>query len=508
MRWSVTRKKPSQVHVDLLVLGVYQAEDKSDLTRLDDLLAAIECDPIGLVAAAAFTAKEETWLLLPGQGTAATWLLLSGMGKREEFSLDRLRRVAGVAAAQARRLKVQDCAFLPPAGGTGVFDSRTVARCWVEGVELALFHDAPLKTEASDGNQEPTSPGSWRFVIHDGRHTRSVQRGLDEGTAYASGCLLARRLVNLPGNHLTPAALGEEARRLGRSIGLRCRVLGPAQLAKQGMGGLLAVARGSRVEPRLIVLETKPADPPPRRPAPLVALVGKGITFDAGGISLKPPGKMDLMKTDMAGAAAVLGAALTVARLRLKVRMLIVIPAAENLPDGAAVKPGDVITMAAGKTVEVINTDAEGRLILADALHYVCRREPDYLIDAATLTGSCAVALGEHFAGAMGTSADLLEILGQAGGETFERVWQLPLVEEHHKAIESPVADLKNLGGRHAGMSTAAAFLAAFVPETIPWAHLDIAGPVWTESAGPLGPKGATGYGSRLLARAVEILVS
>jgi leucyl aminopeptidase len=274
------------------------------------------------------------------------------------------------------------------------------------------------------------------------------------------------------------------------------------------MGGLLSVARGSREEPCLIVLETPEVKPTPRRQPPTVALIGKGVTFDAGGISLKAASKMDQMKTDMGGAAAVLGAASTVARLGLRVRLLVVIPATENLPDGAAVKPGDVITMASGQTVEVINTDAEGRLILADALHYACRREPDYVFDIATLTGSCANALGDTFAGLMSNSAELVEVLSQAGGETFERVWHLPLVAEHHKAMESQMADLKNLGGRHAGMSTAAAFLAAFVTNEIPWAHLDIAGPVWTDKAGPLGPKGATGFGARLLARAVEILVS
>jgi leucyl aminopeptidase len=279
-------------------------------------------------------------------------------------------------------------------------------------------------------------------------------------------------------------------------------------LAKKQMGGLLGVSQGSSQPPCLIVIETQQKRRRGSKDAPVIALVGKGVTFDAGGISLKPPAKMDLMKIDMAGAAAVLGAALTIVRLDLPVRLLIVIPATENLPDGTAVKPGDVLTMASGKTVEVINTDAEGRLILADALHYACGRGPRYIIDAATLTGACAVALGDYFAGLLGNSAELLEVLDQAGGETFERTWHLPLVEEHHKAIESQVADLKNLGPREAGVSTAAAFLAAFVDESTAWAHLDVAGPVWTDKAGPLGPKGATGFGARLLARTVEILVS
>jgi leucyl aminopeptidase len=270
------------------------------------------------------------------------------------------------------------------------------------------------------------------------------------------------------------------------------------------MGGILGVSRGSREEPRLVVLESRSA---PRR-APRVALVGKGVTFDAGGISLKPPAKMDVMKSDMAGAAAVLGAALTIARLRLPVRLQVVVPAVENLPDGRAIKPADVLTMASGQTVEILNTDAEGRLILADALHYVVGKKPDFIVDIATLTGACQLALGRHFAGLMGHSGELSDVLVQAGGETFERVWPLPLVEEHRKAMEGTVADLKNLGPREGGAMTAAAFLSHFVPDEVAWAHLDIAGTAWAESAETLGPKGGTGFGARLLARTVQILAA
>jgi len=346
------------------------------------------------------------------------------------------------------------------------------------------------------------------MVCTDGRLLRLLRAGIAEGDAYGAGCLFARWLVNLPGNYLTPAALATEARKMARQEGLRCRVLGPAQLRREGMGGLLGVARGSREEPCLIVIETRALDKPTRRKRRKVALVGKGITFDAGGISLKPPARMDQMKNDMAGAAAVLGAALIIARLDLPVHLQIIVPAAENLPDGSAMKPGDVLTMAAGKTVEVLNTDAEGRLILADALHYAGQREPDFIVDAATLTGACMMALGHHFAGLMSNSADLIEVITQAGGETFERVWHLPIIEAHHESLQSQVADLKNMGPREAGALTAAAFLAEFVSPEIPWAHLDIAGPVWTEKSGPLGPKGATGFGARLLARTVQILAT
>jgi leucyl aminopeptidase len=509
MPWSVVKGHPLAIESDLLVWTAFSGSQGPELAgELSELASLVPAGRRAMAHRRAFTAKPETWLLLPQGEVAPAWVLLIGLGKREELSLDRLRRAAGVAARQARRIKADRCSFAPSAIAGGGFDLQTVARCWVEGVELALSPTDLLKSEQGRKEDPAVPPREWMLIQRDGRLLAALRRGVNEGLAYAEGCLLARRLVNLPANHLTPAKLAQESRQVARQAGYVCRVLGPAPLATEKMGGLLAVAQGSRQQPCLIVLESAERTTSRKRRLPLIALIGKGVTFDAGGISLKPPAKMDLMKTDMSGAAAVLGAALIIARLRLAVRLLVVIPAAENLPDGRAFKPGDVITMASGRTVEVINTDAEGRLLLADALHFACRWQPDYLIDAATLTGACATALGEHFAGLMGNSAELLEVLQQAGGETFERVWHLPMVQEHHKAMESQVADLKNIGPREAGMSTAAAFLAAFVNEQVPWAHLDIAGTVWTDKTGPLGPKGATGYGARLLARAVQILLS
>jgi len=331
-----------------------------------------------------------------------------------------------------------------------------------------------------------------------------VRAGMNEGLVFAEGALFARRLVNLPANLLDPDALAAEARGLARREGLDCRVLGKSQLKRMGMGGVLGVAQGSRRDPRFIVLESRGVAA--RRP--LVALVGKGVTFDSGGISIKPSAKMHEMKADMGGAAAVLGAALIISRLRLPVRLLAVVPAVENMPDGDAIRPGDVLKMASGKTVEVLNTDAEGRLILADALHFACKRKPDWVIDAATLTGACVVALGSHFAGLMGNDGALAGALERAGGETFERTWPLPVIEDHHKALESQVADLQNLGGRDGGALTAAAFLEEFVPEATAWAHLDIAGPAWVEAGGPVMGKGGTGFGARLIARAVQLLAA
>jgi leucyl aminopeptidase len=391
---------------------------------------------------------------------------------------------------------------LPAAGALG-FDDRALARCWAEGWQLALSPVGALKSGAGKGRDR----GPDRVTLQAAtRRQPAVREGLREGEAFAAGCLLARELVNLPPNLLTPAALAGRARAAARREGLTCRVHGPAQLRKWRMGGLLGVGQGSANPPQLVELHWRPRGRG-RAALPKVALVGKGITFDTGGISLKPAAGMDEMKSDMGGAAAVLGAAVIAARLRLPVDLTVIIPTAENMPDGRAARPSDIITMASGKTVEILNTDAEGRLILADALWYAARGRPDHIIDAATLTGACVVALGHHFAGLMGNSAELMEVLSQAGGETFERVWHLPVVDEHREEMVGPWSDLRNIGdGRDAGALTAAAFLSHFVDEATPWAHLDIAGVAWASRASATCPRGATGFGARLLARALQIL--
>jgi len=512
MRWSVVEGDPLKLAGDLLVIPVCEIEGRGFLRPLAEALGGRSAPLFGAVSRSGFNGAAETSLPLDVPQTKAGWVLLVGLGKPDAVGLDTLRRAAGVATQRAGDMASERILLIPPGAEAGGFDPQTVARCWVEGAELSVPLARPFKTGAKA--RADRSPRSYKLIARDDRPARSMRAGVAEGRAYAAGCMLARRLVDLPPNHLTPRLLAGEARKLARSEGMTCRVMGKAELRRRHMGGILGVARGSDEPPRLIVLESRG----PRRRGgakgvghrqdlPLIALVGKGVTFDAGGISLKPAAKMDLMKSDMARAAAVLGATLTASRLQLPARLVTIVPAAENLPDGAAIKPADVLKMASGQTVEVLNTDAEGRLLLADALTYAGNHRPDYLIDAATLTGSCAVALGKHFAGLMSDDGELVEVLQQAGGETFERVWHLPLIDAHRKAMEGSVSDYKNLGGgREAGMSTAAGFLSFFVPDGLPWAHLDIAGVAWADSAGPIQPKGATGFGARLLARAVQIL--
>ncbi len=497
MRWSASKGDPVKTTGHLLVITVPGTDDGPDLRGVKALAGGGHGGTAlaRTIVAGGFTGAAESHLALPCPGVDTGWVLLIGAGPSAELSLDRLRRLAGVAAQRARAMKTKSVVVACDVEAVP-FDACTFARCWVEGAELALSPAADPRGDA------PAGPVAWKLVTGTGAHLAELRAGMREGEIYAAGCLRARSLVNLPPNRLTPEQLAVEARAIARSSGLRCTVLGVSQLRKLHMGGLLGVGQGSHHEPRLILLETLRAP----AGAPTVALVGKGVTFDSGGISIKPAAKMHVMKSDMGGAAAVLGAAFIVQRLEIPVRLIVAVPTAENMPGGNAIKPSDVLTMASGKTVEVLNTDAEGRLILADALHHVCRRRPDYVVDVATLTGACVVALGHEFAGLMGTSGPLVAMLEQAGGETFERVWPLPLVDAHRQELESNVADLKNIAGRDGGALTAAAFLSVFVPDDLAWAHVDIAGTAWTEKGGPLGPKGATGFGARLLARMVEIL--
>jgi len=504
MRFSVSTTAADAAAGDLLVFPVFQTGDGPDLKPfLKGRKGAARQALSRAVADSGFSGKAESMLPLYVADVKAGWVLLIGLGKAEKVGLQTLRKVAGRSAKKARTMKAARVMVQVPSKKSVGFDDTTFARCWTEGALMALSPSGELKTGKK---KDSAAPRAWTFLA-EGKRSVALRKGCAEADAYMAGCLFARELVNLPPNILTPKDLAARARKMARTEGLQCRILDVPAMKKLNMGGILGVGQGSRQEPRLIALEYK-APGAAGRKAPKIALVGKGVTFDTGGISLKPGAGMDLMKTDMGGAAAVLGAGLIAARLKLPVNLTIIVPTAENMPDGLAIRPADVLTMASGKTVEVLNTDAEGRLILADALWYAARGKPDYIIDAATLTGACVVALGQHFAGLMATSSELIDAIKQAGGETFERVWHLPLVDEHREEVEGTISDLKNLGaGREGGALSAAGFLAHFVDEELPWAHLDIAGTAWSNTATATGPKGATGFGARLMARAMQILV-
>jgi leucyl aminopeptidase len=314
---------------------------------------------------------------------------------------------------------------------------------------------------------------------------------------------LARDLGNRPANDLNPETFAQAAKEMSEEVkGLRVTILGLKELQKEKMGGILGVCQGSEQEPRMIVIEHRP-----KKPKKSVVLVGKGVTFDSGGISLKPPASMVTMKSDMCGGATVMGVMRAVADLDLPIKVVGLIPAVENMPSGTAIRPGDVLTTSNGKTVEVDNTDAEGRLILADALHYSARFNPDIVIDFATLTGACMVALGYEAAGMMGNDDDLMDELRKLGEQVGERVWPMPLYDEYLSYLKSEWADIKNVGGRWGGAVTAGTFLKQWVPEKVSWAHLDIAGVAYNEKEHNGFPKGASGFGVVLTATFLENLL-
>jgi leucyl aminopeptidase len=430
----------------------------------------------------------QTLLLYPRGAIAPKRLLLVGLGKGEKATAETVRRESATAIREAQKLKV--AAVTIGVNGELPLEPEVMAQAFAEGIELGAYRFWRYRTGLSD--EQTFEVERATVFTQTGEQTSA---GVATGQAIARGVNFARDLVNGPGYAMNPPALGDEAVRLGRRAGLKVTVLDMAQLIEQGFGGILAVGKGSEHEPRFIVMEYGQA----KAGTPTICLVGKGLTFDSGGLSLKPPEAMETMKSDMGGAAAVFGAMQVVAELKLPLHVVALVSAAENMPSSNAYRPGDIVKTLSGKTIEVLNTDAEGRIILADALFYAQRYQPDAIVELATLTGAIIIALGPHATGMMGTSQELCDKLSRAGEVTAERVWQLPLWDEYHQMVKSEIADLKNLAGRPAGSITAGAFLAAFVGD-YPFVHLDVAATAWADR--PLKPydtQGGTGVGVRLL---------
>jgi leucyl aminopeptidase len=419
-------------------------------------------------------------------------VLLAGLGKRADFSLETLRRATGRALKKLRDAGINRAAVsLNP-------ESTEAAAAVTEAAVLALYQFTEFKAD------ESTAFNSLTICVSGKADVPAYKTAVQRAQLIAESANFARALGNLPGNVIYPATLADRARALAKECGLKCTVLDKAALEKGGFGGLLAVGGGSAREPHLLSLEYNGAgqDQPP------VALVGKAITFDTGGISIKPADRMDEMKFDKCGGCAVLGILRAAVLLKLPVNLLGVIAAAENMPGANSYRPGDIVTSYPGKdkrgvTIEVMNTDAEGRIVLGDALAYARERDPRAIIDFATLTGACVVALGNFAAGLFGNDDKLVEKLRAAGERTGERAWPMPLWAEYRELIKSDVAVHKNQGPRGGGAITAASFLAKYVGDT-PWAHFDIAGTGWTTEERPYLGKGATGYGVRLVVDALR----
>ncbi len=496
MKITASRTSLGEISEDVLIVPVFEGETPRDSENAP-ALAALDHLTRGAVAAVfddgEMTAKRDRWVLLHNVGQFSTRrLLLYGAGRPEKIDSISVGRLAGAAIRTLIKHRViRSAAFLV----TRKLESETLVQAIVEGALIGQMSGGLYRSK-----DEPAVEIETLDLVSELPDPPNFERAMRVGTAMAEATNLARMLGDEPSNVMTPSELALRAQKMAEQEGLGFEALGEDEMKRLGMGALLAVSRGSEEPARLIVLSYEPSatgDAP--RASELIALVGKGITFDSGGISIKPAAKMEDMKYDMGGGAAVIGAMQAIARLRPNVRVIGLVPASENLPSGRAVKPGDVVRSLSGKTIEVVNTDAEGRLVLADAITYAISRGATCIVDAATLTGACVIALGETRAAVMGTDRQLIDDLVKAGEQCSERLWPMPLDNEYGEIIRSDIADLKNVGDRTAGSITAGFFLKHFVG-SVPWAHLDIAGTAWTEKEKPYIAKGATGFGVRLMA--------
>jgi leucyl aminopeptidase len=436
-------------------------------------------------------AANETVLLHAPAGLAARRLLIVGLGKQAKVSVHSVRNAAGTAVRFTKPRGIRELVLALPEVGADSGLLLPAPPCTRAAVEGAFVGDFDADTYRSD--RKDLSVQSFTLAVPGNGDKAALEAAFAEGAIIGESQNFARTLVNEPGNKLTPTILGQRAGQMAADTGLKWEVYSTDKLHELKMGAFWSVSQGSEEPPALIVLRY---DPPGVTDGPVLGLVGKGITFDTGGISIKPADNMEKMKYDMAGGAAMIGAMRAIALLKPKVRVIGIVCAAENMPDGKAQKPGDVQTAMSGKTIEIINTDAEGRLVLADGLTYAKSLGATHLIDAATLTGACVVALGMINAGAFSNDDATFEKFQAALATSGEKFWRLPLGDEYAEMIRSEIGDIKNTGGRHGGAITAAEFLKVFAEDT-PWIHLDIAGLAWVEDKRPYIAKGPSGVAVR-----------
>ncbi len=489
MEYSIKTGDPSKQRTACLVLGIF------DKRRLSLCAETVNRASKGFLSRVLKRGDLEgkagqSLMLYDVPGIVAQRVLLLGCGPEKEFTAARYRKTVAKAVAELNSGGATEALCCLPE--LPIRDSSLYAtvRDTVTTAEAGVYRFDQCKSDA----ERPRRPlKKMGLMLNGRRHLNTAEKACRHGQAIATGVALAKDLGNLPGNICTPSYLADQARKLGRkSRRLRVQILGERQMEKLGMGALLSVSKGSRQPAQLIVMEYrggKPTDKP-------VVLVGKGLTFDAGGISIKPSAAMDEMKFDMCGGASVLGTMAACLELKLPINLVGIVPASENLPDGAANKPGDIVTSMSGQTIEILNTDAEGRLILCDALTYAERFEPAAVIDIATLTGACVVALGHHASGLLSNNENLAKEVLEAGSHSGDRAWQLPLWDDYQEQLDSNFADMANIGGKGAGTITAACFLSRY-SKKYKWAHLDIAGSAWHGGKA----KGATGRPVPLLSQ-------
>ena len=480
---------------DLLVTGHFsdtKGPDKANAELDRNLGGAIE----RLIKLGDFKGKDGTSAIVYGNANiGAKRVLIVGLGERKKATLDTIRRASALASKTAVSMKAESMSLGFHRAFGRRFDLAKIGQASTEGVYFGSYRYDEFVTENEDGRLGKLAV---EVIDPDSAKTRKLNKGINSGVIIGHAQSYARTLMNRPANVINPAEIAAAAKKLARqSKNLSCTVFDEKKLAAKGMGGILAVGSGSENKPRLIVLKYTPAGRVNSK-VPTVGLIGKAITFDSGGISIKPAPNMDQMKLDKTGGIAVLCTMKAIAELGPRVPVLGLIPSAENLPSGTSYRPGDIITTFSGKTVEVQNTDAEGRMVMCDALHYADKENCNVIIDIATLTGACKVALGSYMAGLMGNDEKLIKQLQKAAVESGENVWHMPSGDEYAKEMKSKIADLKNIGSRWGGACTAAAFLRQFIGER-KWAHLDIAGVELFEKATAYCSEGSSGFGVRLL---------
>ncbi len=487
----------SRCKTDLLAVG--QFYDTKELDKLNAELNRKLGGAIGrVIKLGDFKGKDGTSAVVYGnESIGAKRVLLVGLGERKKATLDTVRKAAANAAKKSVEMRVKTVSLALHRAFEGRFDLRAMGQAMAEGTYFGSYRYDEFVTKDEDGRLNSLSA---EVIDSDSAKTTKLNKGLSRGIIIGRAQSYARTLANRPGNIINPPELAAEAKRVAKTTaGLTCTVFDEKQMAARGMGGVLAVGSGSQSPPRFIVLKYSPLGKAASG-RPTIALVGKAITFDSGGLSIKHADKMDEMKLDKTGGITVLGTMKAVAELRLALNVFGIIPSAENLPSGTSYRPGDIITTFSGKTVEVVNTDAEGRMILCDGLAYAVKQNCDIIIDIATLTGACRVALGKYMAGLMGNDERLMKQLQTAAKESGEKVWPMPSGDEYAEEMKSKIADLKNTGSKWGGACTAAAFLRQFVGNA-KWVHLDIAGTEMFDKATEYTTEGSSGFGVRLLTR-------
>ena len=492
----------SMYKTDLLAVGVY-----SDGGKLDKLAAELDKSLGGaierLVKLGDFKGKPKTSAMLYGEDNiAATRVLLVGLGEKKKLTTDGIRKAAAIAANKAVQLKAKKLSIAIHHALAAKFDTADTAAIIAQGAYSGGYrYDEYVSDDEENGRLESVQ---IEIIDSDWNRIKKLRKGLAVGAVIGESQNYARTIANRPGNVINPEKMAQEAKKLARgSKTLTCTVFDDKQIAANGMGGIEAIGSGSKNKPRFIVLKYTPTSKKAAK-LPTVAIIGKAITFDSGGISIKPSNGMEQMKLDKSGGTTVLGVIKAVDKLQLPLNIYAIIPSAENMPSASSCRPGDIVKTFSGKTVEIQNTDAEGRMILCDAIAYAVKQKCDIIVDIATLTGACMVALGKSRAGLMGNDAKLIKQLEKASEKSGEKIWHLPSGEEYLKDMKSKIADLKNIGGRWGGACTAAAFLGEFADDK-KWAHIDMAGVDLFEKASVLSTEGSTGFGVRLL---VEFLAS